>query len=205
MSVMKRLASAALVALGLSVFTERVARADRNWDLFLPVGGVTGYSFHPERVGNGAVLGGEASLVFLHNDNLTWLGGYVDAVHDFGPSATRISIGPELGKAIFGIDGGFVLSTYGGPHAGVCGRFLISLAVLHLYTRVGTIFDSPKEGTYGELGVMLKIPIPIDKDWPWNAPRPPPRPPPPPPSVPLQQEGPSLPIAAPPPETEGGR
>jgi hypothetical protein len=119
---------------------------------------------------------------------------------DFGADANRFSFGPEVGIGPFGIDGGAVISTLDGTHGGVTGRFLLTVGVLALYGRVGGIFDSPQEGTFGEIGLLIKAPIPIFGARIFDPPLPPP--PPAPPDGPLQQdppkkeeEKPSLPVA----------
>lgn len=200
---MKRFAFLALACAGL-VLGAREARAEGE-NLFFPVGATVGYSFNPKRLSNGAVLGGEASLAWVDIHSLMWFGGYADALHDFGSGSSRFTLGPELGWFIFGVDGGLVLSTLDDVHAGLCGRFLVTASIVSAYSRVGTVFSSPREGTYGELGLLVKLPIPLDtKLHPRSRPPRTPEPPPPlPPPSPLQQDPapeqgdgkPSLPVA----------
>lgn len=154
------------------------------WQIYAPIGVNMGAAFNPKRLDNGFILGGEASVAATNKDYL-WFGGYVDALHDFGADSTRISIGPELGLFIVGVDGGLVLSTLDGLHAGIVGRILLTLPVVSGYARLGTIFDSPQEGVYGEVGVLIKIPVPIPTGEDSSlertggpAPSPPPEPPP---------------------------
>lgn len=188
---------APVVAFGASLLALSGEAAAGDMHMFLPVGGTLGYGFNPKSLSNGPLLGGEVSLAWMHGDKLLWTGIYSDVLHDFGAPGTRITLGPELGWAIFGVDGGMVLSTLDGAHAGFCGRFLISFAIVHAYMRVGHILDSPREGTYGELGFMLKVPIPLDGafDAPHRRdyPRPEPKP---------QAPPPDLPVAAPEPTPE---
>lgn len=184
------------VARASEVAEKERSRTWDTWQIWAPVGGTLGASFNPKKLDNGVVLGGEGSIAFVNHDFL-WAGGYVDAVHDFGANATRITIGPELGLLIFGVDGGLVLSTRDGVHAGMCGRLLMTVGALAAYARVGTVFSSPQEGTYGELGILVKIPIPIETGGgpPLQRKVAPPPPPPEPPAPPPEEEKPSLPVA----------
>jgi len=178
--------SCAITIAALLVAAEDHAEA-RDFTFFLPIGGGAGYAINPKALPSGGYISGEASFVGLHKEKVVWVGGYADVTRDLGSKTTRFTVGPEVGAWIFGLDGGWVVSNLDGLHHGVCGRFLLSFAFVHAYARVGHIFDSPQEGTYGEVGGMIKLPIPIllGGDAP---PRPPAREPPPPP----------LPVAAPP-------
>jgi hypothetical protein len=116
------------------------------------------------RQSNGAVLGAEASIVHLSRD-VFWAGGYVDALHDTSWGAQRISIGPELGAAIFGIDGGYLMQIdHGSIEHGFVVRPLITFGVLALYGRYGHLFIGDGRDDFGELGLLLKYPIDLSKD-----------------------------------------
>ncbi len=184
---MKLAAPLAVAILGVTTFLPE-ARAEKGKEVFIPVGGSIGYGLNPKKLDDGVTLGGEVSAVVVDTYRLFWGGGYADVVHDFGSEATRLSIGPEIGWAVFGIDGGVVLSTLDGAHAGFCGRFLLSFVFAHAFIRLGHIIDAPREGTYGEVGVMFKLPIPLGDGNVSTTPR---RPDPAPPTPPRQD----LPIA----------
>ncbi len=128
--------------------------------VFLPTGINLGGSI--DRIGgSGFVLGGETSVV-AHDGNWLWYGGYLDANHDFGASETRLSIGPELGYTVLGLDGGYMLLLDGGAakHALVV-RPVLTLGILSGYFRSGWLLDGQGDW-FGEAGVLLKYPIPID-------------------------------------------
>lgn len=160
---------------------------EHNWDPYVLVGPNLALTRNP-KVGSGAAVGGEGSFVLI-NDVFLWGGGYADVIHDFGPKATRVSFGPELGLTIIGVDTGVVLSSQDGLHAGWTGRILLTFPIVELYARVGTLFS--EKDTWGEFGVMIKVPVSLkDRNPPPPVTPPPPEPPPPP----------STPVAVPPTE-----
>jgi hypothetical protein len=128
---------------------------------YLPVGISGGVAIH-DGADDGFVGGLEASIV--RNDDYNWMGAYADVVHDFAADTTRISLGPELGEAIFGIDGGYVLETGGGrTRHGVAVRPMFSLGVIMLYGRLEWLATEPSE-TLGEVGLLLKVPIELHNE-----------------------------------------
>lgn len=146
--------------------------------LWMPVGMNFGWAVNPSPVPNGFLVGPEVSLVYLDQSG-PWVGVYTDALYDGGSERARISAGGEVGYAIFGLDLGYVTTVRGEREHGFRARGMFSLAAVHLYGGAGRLSDA----TYGELGVLLKVPIEL---WaepprrPWmDRPAPePPRPPP---------------------------
>jgi len=133
--------------------------------LWLPMGMNFGYSLNPDPAPNGFLVGPEVSLVYIGRD-LYWFGAYTDVLRDFGTDATRLSAGLEAGMAIFGFDVGYVSEfREGEQQSGVRGRLLFSFAAVHFYGGMGQVFGEPKH-SYGEIGVLLKVPIVL-----WEAPR----------------------------------
>lgn len=121
------------------------------------VGPSAGASFqHPE--GGGFTLGGEVSAVAA-TDSYLWYGAYVDGLYDFGASETRLSIGPEFGYLIFGVDGGYLLAASAeGQRHGVSVRPLLTFGLVAAYSRLGVLFGD-RGDTFGEAGVLLKLPL----------------------------------------------
>jgi len=153
------------VGLGLGAGAT-TARADvgppalREPGVYLPVGGSLGVSLGGGEAG--VTVGAEASVVTIHIvGELVWLGGYVDGVWDARTDAGRISIGPEIGYTIFGVDGGYVASIDGvGYRHGVTGRVIATVGFIAVYARATHLAGARAE-TIGELGLLLKYPIPI--------------------------------------------
>lgn len=140
---------------------------DIRKDSLLPSGWVlpVGVNLGAARGSNaarGIVVGPEISVVnFEDKHRGFWFGAYADALYDTGASQLRLSIGPEAGWALLGVDGGLVLGAgNGGTHAGVTMRGLLTLGVLAGYVRGGAIFDD-KHTSFAEFGVLLKIPYPL--------------------------------------------
>ena len=152
------------------------------------------YGINLKRLEHGLISGGEASFMALTNRRMFRFRAYTDVIHDFGSDATRFTFGPELGLGPLGIDGGAVLSTLDGTHGGLTGRVLFTFGFIAAYARVGGIFDAPRESTYGELGMLLKLPIPVTGAG-FDPPRPPPEPAPLQPDPPKEEEKPSRPVA----------
>lgn len=90
----------------------------------------------------------------------TWVGGYADAVHDVDREQVRVSLGPEIGLAmIAGLDGGVLVAhDDGGMHAGLTGRFLLTIGLASLWIRYGNLFIGAEQD-HLETGVLLKVPI----------------------------------------------
>jgi hypothetical protein len=158
---------ACAAALAIALLPSRT-RADAGFPIPDPgwyslVGGNVGMSLLA-RQSNGAVLGAEASIVHLGRE-ATWAGGYIDVVHDTSWNTQRISIGPELGLAMFGIDGGYLMQLdHGALEHGVVVRPLITFGVVALYGRYGHLFIGDGREDFGELGLLLKYPINLSHD-----------------------------------------
>jgi hypothetical protein len=169
----RRLAAAPLlVALLLS---SRAALADAvpkvHPGFRLPVGFWTAVAIHDDAT-DGFMGALEAS--FVHTDrDYDWVGGYVDFGYDFAADRARLTVGPEIGSGFFGIDGGYALEL-GGPSArhGYVIRPLLSLGVIMIGARLGHFFGDAEE-TFGEVGLLFKIPleIAVDRTPPWYEPR----------------------------------
>ncbi len=133
--------------------------------LYLPIGFSTGLALHGgDGAHTGALLGGEASLVYLDRPALGYAGVYADALHDGAVGATRLSAGPELGTHGFGLDGGYAVQLgtdgHAARHGGVL-RVFASLAVVSITARVGYLAgaDGLAGSWFGELGLALKLPV----------------------------------------------
>ena len=50
------------------------------------------------------IAGGEVSVGAIKE--LLWAGAYLDAVYDSGADSVRLSVGPEVGFLVLGVDGG---------------------------------------------------------------------------------------------------
>lgn len=124
---------------------------------YLPIGAWTGLSLHPNPA---YFLGGELSFVHFWNESLVSLGGYADALYDFGRDDVRLTIGPEIGKGLFGIDAGYAieLERAGAVRHGAVVRPYASVSYLTLGARLGYFQGS---GWLGELGLLMKLPIPV--------------------------------------------
>lgn len=99
--------------------------------LFLNMGGSVAVAGHKD-ASTSATVGAEVSLVAF-NDG-PWSGGYLDARYDFGAEEGRISVGPELGYAMFGLDAG-------------------------VYRRIGPGPDQWGTTNFFEGGLLLKVPL----------------------------------------------
>lgn len=146
-----------LVVPGVADASDEVQEPPRGW--YLLVGGpiaFTNTTAAPALV----AVGAEASLAcWACTGAPTWAGGYADIVHDFGAEQTRISVGPELGLLIFGIDGGLLAAVErDATSLGLVGRITLSAAILHLYFRGGGTFGDHGFG-YIEAGLLWKAPF----------------------------------------------
>ena len=160
---MRRCLTAASLALAVAI-AARDASSDAvpgvrpGW--FAPVGVTLGGSLHHE-VPGGFLLGAEGSVVNWNQvEDGVWVGGFADALWDFGAEQARISIGPEVGFGPFGIDIGYVAAIDGDYHHGIGGRAIFTLSLVAFYFRLGKVFDTA-EPDYKELGALIKLPIPI--------------------------------------------
>lgn len=114
-------------------------------------------------------FGAEASVFHLNRD-FRWLGGYADIVAEPSSEAVRVSVGPEIGMAVLGMDAGYVREIGGAGRHGFAVRPMLTLAFTTLAFRVGH-FPGDDGGTYGELTLLVKIPFEI-KTEPRLIPRP---------------------------------
>ena len=137
----------------------------------LPVGFWTALAIHD---GDDGFMGAlEASLVYTDRD-YTWVGGYADIGRDFAAERTRLTIGPEIGSGFFGVDAGYALELGGpNPRHGVVVRPLLSLGVIMIGGRFGHFFGEVEE-SFGEVGLLIKIPIElaVDRRPQWWEPQP---------------------------------
>ena len=132
-----------------------------NDDWFLPVGVNAAAAFGNSSRSAGFVGGLEASFVHINRD-LDWMGVYGDASYDTGIQRTRLTLGPEIGTAFLGVDGGFAMLLGGDkPYAGFVLRPMLTFSLVTIYGRFVDFPGEPTNTAWGELGVLIKIPIPI--------------------------------------------
>lgn len=147
--------------------------------------------------GSGGVLGAEASLVRFPVANEYFAGAYVDALYDFGNRRTRLSLGPEIGFRLFGLDGGPALQIgEGRTDLGWYARGFFTMGFFSIYARTGSFPGAPDPRAFLEGGVLLKLPFLVAADPLPPEPRespPPPPPPAPPPILPLPPPSPNSP------------
>lgn len=123
---------------------------EAGWQL---MGGLsTGGSFGD--LGGSGYLGGELSLNRL--SHRWWTGLYGDGIYEFGHGAGYFTVGPQLGYAILGVDGGVALRTGDDdPAVGFAARGLLALAIVDLYGRA-LVFDDVVQV---QIGVLIKLPV----------------------------------------------
>jgi hypothetical protein len=169
---------AALVAAALAPGGGDLARADDDLDALVVSGGVNlGLGLHGDQVSSGPLVGVEGSLVLVHFDReadehryagygvATWLGLYGDLVRDLGSDTTRLTVGPEVGHELAGVDGGMLLQLGDQSRWGVTARLVGTIGVLAIYARWGHFLsdgDLPDQD-FVELGILVKFPYPIYK------------------------------------------
>jgi len=131
-----------------------------NTSEFFFMGGLTGGGSFGSA--GGGFAGGELSGVWLKEG--LWGGFYTDAAYDFGRGSTALTIGPELGYAVLGFDGGvgFRFGEEDESELGYVGRGMVTLGNFALYGRYGFWPDSSDARHIGQVGVLLKMPL-------WNA------------------------------------
>lgn len=98
---------------------------------------------------------------FLGGEGYAWAGGYTEIVRDVAAHATRVSIGPEVGAGIFGVDAGalFELSHGDAPgRAGATIRLAARLGLGQIYARYNHYVDDQPGTNAIELGLLIKIP-----------------------------------------------
>ena len=187
--------AAAVVALA-AAGEARAGGFDLN-GIWSPVGVALGGSFNGQDRG-GFFVGPEASVVYFSEG--VWAGGFADVVWDFGSHQLRHTIGPELGFGPFGVDFGYLGVLQDGDYRpGYAARGMLTFSLISVYGRYGHVFDDAPIPTFGEVGVLLKVPIPVKIE---PRLRPPPPPPPPPPSPPPPPPPPADGVAVPLPDGE---
>jgi hypothetical protein len=133
---------------------------------YLPVGVDVGYALSSGAPG--VLLGGEVSVVYIDMRGLeggpsgpVWIGAFASGGYITGQNAGRFSFGPEVGYAIFGLDGGFVdIVADGRDTTGVTLRPMLTLSFITVYGRWDHTFDRGGVDT-GQVGLMLKFPVAI--------------------------------------------
>jgi len=146
------LLGAALALVAPPLGADAGPRVPQGW--LLTFGANGGYSLHPDGA-NGAVLGAEVSAPYLASSGY-WYGAYADALHDFGPRRQRFSLGPELGVAVLGVDGGLLAELADGSmRTGYTVRGLLTFGVIALYGRYGHL-GGEGEASFGEIGLLIK-------------------------------------------------
>jgi hypothetical protein len=127
------------------------------WGLFGVSASIAGHARAPI----GLALGPELSFAYQPEMGGFWVGGYVDAKYDFGSQEGRISAGPELGVAFFGVDGGLYRRVGSGPDQfGLQVRALLTMGVFALYGGYGATLAGAgaQSSNFFEVGLMAKYP-----------------------------------------------
>jgi hypothetical protein len=113
----------------------------------------------------GTVLGGELSVVVVNKKierfrrawDVVYGGVMFDGLYDFTRHGTRFTMGPELGMAFWGIDGGYLVEVKKRRiFHGAAVRFYASLGVLAAYVRYGMLAETRD---FVEAGILLKVPL----------------------------------------------
>jgi hypothetical protein len=104
----------------------------------------------------GSCEGGQAAALDLWGPSPSWIGGYVDGVYDFANHATRVTIGPEIGESVFGIDGGLVVEHRGSDTStGFAIRPVLAFGYGELFLRYEDVGGDSRV----ESGLLVKWPI----------------------------------------------
>jgi hypothetical protein len=153
------------VLLGSTLVALGRARADASPTVdfsgtYVPFGLNLGVALRSEGK-NGLLLGGEVSgLNFWAKDNLAFVGGYADYLHDFGLGVHRISFGPEAGAYFVGIDAGLVIEFGNGTtELGARARVFGSFSFVALYVGESCRCTNAEVRWSTELGLLLKLPF----------------------------------------------
>lgn len=105
----------------------------------------------------GALVGGELSLVRLRER--TYLGAYTDAYYDWGADGTYVTLGPEIGYAVIGLDGGVAWRFAGGDtQIGATGRLSVGVGLVNIYARYA-YFDAMSDDHVIQIGLAVKLPL----------------------------------------------
>jgi hypothetical protein len=109
--------------------------------------------------GSATLLTGAEVSVARNGGGFAWFGGYTDVVWLPDRGRVRLSIGPEFGFLMFGVDGGVVFEIdEHGARSGAQVRPLLSFLFAHGYARFGRTFGEQGRD-FQEYGVLLKYPI----------------------------------------------
>ncbi len=91
----------------------------------------------------------------------TWVGGYVDGVYDFANHAARVTLGPEVGTEVVGIDGGLAVeATADQVHVGFALRPVLTFGYVQLFFRWEEL---TAVGSQYEAGTLLKWPVELPR------------------------------------------
>ena len=86
-----------------------------------------------------------------------YFGVYADGLYDSHREGLRLSVGPEVGLAFWGIDGGYLVEfRHHRAYHGAAVRFFASLGVLGVFVRYGALFGARD---FVEAGLLIKIPL----------------------------------------------
>lgn len=159
----ERIAALLVIACALGWGAAAQAQEARGFTLghesawFLMGGAMGGGSFGSP--GGGGFAGGELSLAWTRSG--VWAGLYGDASYDFGHGATTLTLGPELGWLLLGLDGGLGVRLGRSDQAelGAQVRGLLTLGNVALFGRYGHWPGSARDKHVGQVGVLLKLPL----------------------------------------------
>ena len=122
------------------------------------LGGATGGASFGS-TSNGGYLGAEVSVARLLRG--WWYGLYADAEYDFGMGTPTVSLGPEFGYWVLGVDGGVGIrpgedETFAvGPRI----RGLLTVGLVSLYYRHAYWPGDRENRTVRQVGLLLKLPL----------------------------------------------
>ena len=167
------------LALVVLLTSTHASAGDADEQALVVLGGVNlGQARHDETTG--FLLGGELSVAFTHVisdhrwskadaapipfgelDPIFWGGLYADVTRDFAADFTRMSIGPELGFTMLGVDGGLLAQLGDDNRFGWTVRPVLTIGVISLYWRHGQFRDEMPNASFNEIGVLLKWGRPV--------------------------------------------
>jgi hypothetical protein len=123
------------------------------------------------------LVGAELSIA-KGTEGFAWLGAYADTVWLPDRDRVRLSMGPEFGFLMFGVDGGPVFELdERGSRGGIQVRPLLSFVWAHIYARFGRTYGD-HGSDFREFGLLLKYPIDLKElsrtiglmRWGWRRP-----------------------------------
>ena len=121
------------------------------------------FGFPVQKMFNTGLTGGFSSSRFVGLEcnysvvkKSAWMGVYSDVFYDFAQQDTTITIGPRIGKMVFGIDGGLGVRLGGEQQMELGQQFraLFNLGIASVYYRYGVWSE---ENTH-QVGLTIKIP-----------------------------------------------